>query len=65
MTMIIAFVLMMLAGAITCAETQNFDALRQQMVDTQIRARDVRSEPVLQEVARLAAEWLEERSGGA
>ena len=51
--MIIVFVLMMLAGAITCAQTDNFDALRRQMVDEQIRARDVRNAAVLQAMARV------------
>jgi protein-L-isoaspartate(D-aspartate) O-methyltransferase len=53
MNMIIVFALMMLAGAITCAQTDNFDALRQRMVDEQIRARDVRNAAVLQAMARV------------
>jgi protein-L-isoaspartate(D-aspartate) O-methyltransferase len=53
MNMIIVFVLMMLAGAITCAQTDDFDALRRRMVDEQIRARDVRNAAVLQAMARV------------
>jgi protein-L-isoaspartate(D-aspartate) O-methyltransferase len=53
MNMIIVFVLMIIAGAITCAQTANFEALRQQMVDAQIRGRDVRSPAVLQAMTRV------------
>ena len=44
---------MMLTGAITCAQADNWEALRQQMVDAQIRAREVRSENVLRAMARV------------
>jgi protein-L-isoaspartate(D-aspartate) O-methyltransferase len=53
MNMIIVFALMMLAGAMRCADTDNFDALRQQMVERQIRARDIRNAAVLQAMARV------------
>jgi protein-L-isoaspartate(D-aspartate) O-methyltransferase len=53
MNMIIVFVLMMLAGAITCAQSGNFETLRQEMVQAQIRARDVRSARVLEAMARV------------
>jgi protein-L-isoaspartate(D-aspartate) O-methyltransferase len=43
----------MLSGAITCAQSDDWQALRQQMVDAQIRARDVRSESVLRAMARV------------
>jgi protein-L-isoaspartate(D-aspartate) O-methyltransferase len=52
MIMIIVFVLVMLTGAITCAQA-DWQALRQQMVDTQIRARDVRSAEVLRAMTRV------------
>jgi protein-L-isoaspartate(D-aspartate) O-methyltransferase len=53
MNMIIVVVLVMFAGMLTCAQADNWQALRQQMVDTQIRAREVRSEAVLQAMARV------------
>jgi protein-L-isoaspartate(D-aspartate) O-methyltransferase len=52
MIMIIVFTLVMLAGAITCAQA-DWDAMRQQMVNAQIRARDVRNPAVLQAMARV------------
>ncbi len=51
--MIIVVVLVMFAGMLTYAQADNWQALRQQMVDTQIRAREVRSEAVLQAMARV------------
>ncbi len=51
--MIIVVVLVMFAGMLTYAQADNWRALRQQMVDTQIRAREVRSEAVLQAMARV------------
>ncbi len=51
--MIIVVVLVMFAGMLTYAQADNWQALRQQMVDTQIRAREVRSEVVLQAMARV------------
>ena len=51
--MIIVVVLVMVAGMLTYAQADNWQALRQQMVDTQIRAREVRSEAVLQAMARV------------
>jgi protein-L-isoaspartate(D-aspartate) O-methyltransferase len=53
MNLIIVFVVVMLAGAITCAQADNWHALRQNMVDVQIRARDVRSPAVLQAMTRV------------
>jgi protein-L-isoaspartate(D-aspartate) O-methyltransferase len=53
MNMIIVVVLVMFAGMLTYAQADNWQALRQQMVDTQIRAREVRSEAVLQAMARV------------
>lgn len=53
MNLIIVFVAMLFAGAITCAQPGNWEVLRQRMVDTQIRAREVRSVPVLQAMARV------------
>ena len=50
--MIIVFVLVMLAGAFTYAQA-DWDALRRQMVDVQIRARDIRSDAVLQAMSRV------------
>jgi len=44
---------MLFAGAITCAQPDNWQTLRREMVDAQIRARDVRSEAVLQAMARV------------
>jgi len=52
MTMIIVFVLVMIAGAFSYAQA-DWDALRRQMVDAQIRARDIRSEAVLQAMTRV------------
>ena len=43
----------MFAGMLTYAQADNWQALRQQMVDTQIRARQVQSESVLQAMARV------------
>ena len=51
--MIIVIVLVMFAGMLTYAQADNWQALRQQMVDTQIRARQVQSEAVLQAMARV------------
>ena len=51
--MIIVVVLVMFAGMLTYAQADNWQALRQQMVDTQIRARQVQSEAVLQAMARV------------
>jgi len=51
--MIIVVVLVMFAGMLTYAQADNWQALRQQMVDTQIRARQVQSESVLQAMARV------------
>ena len=51
--MIIVIVLVMFAGMLTYAQADNWQALRQQMVDTQIRARQVQSESVLQAMARV------------
>ncbi|RPI54535.1 MAG: protein-L-isoaspartate(D-aspartate) O-methyltransferase [Acidobacteria bacterium] len=53
MNLIIVFVVMLFAGAITCAQPDNWQTLRREMVDAQIRARDVRSEAVLQAMARV------------
>jgi len=53
MNMIIVIVLVMFAGMLTYAQADNWQALRQQMVDTQIRARQVQSEAVLQAMARV------------
>ncbi len=53
MNLIIVFVSMLFAGAITCAQPDNWPAQRQQMVNTQIRARDVQSAAVLQAMARV------------
>ena len=50
--MIIVFALVMLAGVLTCAQA-DWDAMRQHMVNEQIRARDVRSAAVLQAMARV------------
>jgi protein-L-isoaspartate(D-aspartate) O-methyltransferase len=52
MNLIIVFALVMIAGALTCAQA-DWDALRRQMVDTQIRARDVRDEAVLRAMSRV------------
>jgi len=43
----------MFAGMLTYAQADNWQSLRQQMVDTQIRARQVQSESVLQAMARV------------
>ena len=51
--MIIVVVLVMFAGMLTYAQADNWQALRQQMVDTQIRARQVQSEVVLQAMTRV------------
>ena len=51
--MIIVVVLVMFAGMLTYSQADNWQALRQQMVDTQIRARQVQSEAVLQAMARV------------
>ena len=51
--MIIVIVLVMFAGMLTYAQADNWQALRQQMVDTQIRARQVQSEVVLQAMTRV------------
>src|SRR6186713_2461498 len=53
MNMIIVVVLVMFAGMLTYAQADNWQALRQQMVDTQIRARQVQSEVVLQAMTRV------------
>ena len=50
--MIIVFALVMLAGAITCAQA-DWEAMREQMVNAQIRARDVRNPVVLQAMMRV------------
>ena len=50
--MIIVFALVMLAGAITCAQA-DWEAMREQMVNAQIRARDVRNPAVLQAMMRV------------
>jgi protein-L-isoaspartate(D-aspartate) O-methyltransferase len=52
MNMIIVFALVMLAGAITCAQA-DWEAMREQMVNAQIRARDVRHPAVLQAMMRV------------
>jgi protein-L-isoaspartate(D-aspartate) O-methyltransferase len=52
MNMIIVFALVMLAGAITCAQA-DWEAMREQMVNAQIRARDVRNPVVLQAMMRV------------
>jgi len=51
--MIIVVVLVMFAGMLTYAQADNWQTLRQQMVDTQIRARQVQSEVVLQAMMRV------------
>jgi len=53
MNLIIAFVIAILTGAITCAQPDNVEALRREMVDTQIRARNVRNEAVLGAMERV------------
>ncbi len=53
MNLIIVFAVMLIAGAITCAQSGNWEALRQHMVDTQIRAREVRGAAVLRAMARV------------
>ena len=52
MYMIIVFALVMLAGVITYAQA-DWDAMRQQMVNAQVRARDVQSPAVLQAMTRV------------
>jgi protein-L-isoaspartate(D-aspartate) O-methyltransferase len=51
--MIIVAVLSFLASALTSAQADKWAALRAQMVDTQMRARDIRSERVLNAMARV------------
>ena len=60
--MIIVIVLVMFAGMLTYAQADNWQALRQQMVDTQIRARQVQSEAVLQAMARVPRHLFEPES---
>jgi protein-L-isoaspartate(D-aspartate) O-methyltransferase len=51
--MIIVAVLSLLASALTYAQADKWAALRAQMVDTQMRARDIRSQRVLNAMARV------------
>jgi protein-L-isoaspartate(D-aspartate) O-methyltransferase len=53
MNLIIVSGVLVFSAAIACAQTGNDEALRRDMVETQIRARDVRSASVLRAMSRV------------